>query len=579
VTFSVAVSLLVSLTLTPTLCARFLKPHSSFGPLARRIESYHEAVERTYGRVLGFSLAHRWVIVLAGAVTIAGGVMVARMVPMELSGKTDRSEFLASAEIPFGSGIEETKRVANHIALEIRGLEHVTNTFVTIGADQQARVNKMNFYITLTPKQERADSFLKVMQKTREVMQGIPELRKFSLSEVPWISGANVDDFDIDYVVRGTNLAELEKFSSKVMAEMRKSGMYVDVQSSYETGKPEIQIGIDRQRSADQGVSVRTLASTVRALVGGIDVATYEEDGLRYDVRMRLEESQRDDLAKLEQIQVRAAGGVLVDLPNVADLKVNTSPAQINRKDRMRAIDIYGSSAPGFPLSATTDKVDQIIKEVGLPEGYFGSHEGKSRRMRDSSEAIKFAFSIAIVALYMVLGSQFNSFTQPFVIMLTAPLSFLGAFVALYISGEAITMFAQIGLIGLMGVVMKNGILLVDQANQFREEGASSRDAIHRAGPLRLRPVLMTAFAMIFGMVPLAVSTSQGSEFRVGLGILLMGGMTSSTLLTFVVVPVAYTLLDDAKRYMNIALVFLRLRKPDKPADTDASASQPLAAE
>lgn len=580
VTFAIAVSLLVSLTLTPTLCARFLKPHSAFGPLARRLEAVHEDTEHLYARALGFALGHRWMIVLAGIVTIFCGVMIARLVPNELGGKSDRSEFLASAEVPFGSGIEETKRVANHISAEIRGLKHVTDSFVTIGADQQARVNKMNFYIALTPKQSRDESFLIVMERTRELMRKIPELRKFSISEVPWISGASAEDFDIDYVVRGNNLEELEKFSREVMARMQKTGMYVDVQSSFETGKPEIQVGVDRQRSADQGVSVRTLASTVRALVGGVDVATYEEDGLRYDVRIRLEEEQRNDLAKLEQIQVRAAGGGLVDLPNVADIKVNVSPAQINRKDRVRAIDIYASSAFGYPLSVTTEGVDKIIEEVGMPEGFSGSHEGKSRRMRDSSEAIQFAFSIAVVALYMVLASQFNSFTQPFVIMLTAPLSFLGAFVALYLSGQPITMFAQIGLIGLMGVVMKNGILVVDQANQLREtEGIGAREAIHRAGPMRLRPVLMTAFAMIIGMAPMAFSNSQGSEFRSSLGFLLMGGMISSTLLTFVVVPVAYTMLDDAKRYSNMALVWLRLRKPDAPADTVAPVREPLAAE
>ncbi len=575
VTFSIIVSLLVSLTLTPTLCARFLKPHSSFGPLARRFEAGHEAVERTYGRVLKFSLEHRFLVVLLAAASIFGGMMVARLVPMEFGGRTDRSEFLASIEVPFGSGIEETKRIANGLAADIRAIEHVTNTFFTIGADQQARVNKASFYITLTPKQQREESFLIIMQKAREVMQNTPELRKYSLSEVPWISGAGGEDFDIDYVVRGNNLQELEKFSNEVMQRMRKSGLFVDVQSSFETGKPEIQVQLDRQRTADQGVSVRTLASMVRALVGGIDVATYEENGLRYDVRVRLEEGQRNDLAKLEQIQVRAAGGRLVDLPNVAKIKVNAGPAQINRKDRMRAIDIYGTGANGVPLSVSTDKVDEIVRQVGLPEGYAGSHEGKSRRMRDSSAAVGFAFMVAIIALYMVLASQFNSFTQPIVIMLTAPLSFLGAYVALYITGQAITMFAQIGLIGLMGVVMKNGILLVDQANSFiEEEGASPRDAIQRAGPLRMRPVLMTAFAMIFGMVPLAVSDSQGSEFRTGLGILLMGGMISSTLLTFVVVPVAYTLLADAKRYVNVGLVLLRLRKPDEDTNIAAAAGK-----
>ena len=579
VTFAIAVSLLVSLTLTPTFCARFLKPHSSMGPVARRVEAVHESFGRLYGRVLEFSLSHRWIVVLAAAMAIAGGVMIARLVPNDLGGKSDRSEFLGSAEVPFGSGIEETKRVASRISAQLRGLRHVTNVFVTVGADQQARVNKMNFYVALTPKQERDESFLIIMERARKLLQGVPELRKFSLTEVPWISGG-AEDYDIDYVIRGTNLGDMEKFANEVMTQMRKTGYFVDVQSSLEIGKPEIQVNVDRQRSADQGVSVRNLASTVRALVGGIDVATYEENGKRYDVRLRLEENQRNDLAKLEQIQIRAANNQLVDLPNVAALKVSASPAQINRKDRMRAIDIYGTSAYGVALSASTQKVDEIIHDVGLPEGYTGSHEGKSKRMQDSSAAVKFAFMVAIVALYMVLGSQFNSFTQPLVIMLTAPLSFLGAFVGLYLSGLAITMFAQIGLIGLMGVVMKNGILLVDQANQLREtEGVSAREAIQRAGPIRLRPVLMTAFAMIFGMMPLALSANQGSEFRNALGYLLMGGMFSSTLLTFVVVPVAYTMLEDIKRYLNMALIFLHLRKRPAPFGLISRLSNPPAAE
>ncbi len=442
-------------------------------------------------------------------------------------------------------------------------------------------MNKASFYVTMTNKQDREASFLDIMRKTREVFQRAPELRKFSLMDVPWISGPGGDDFDIVYVVRGDNLVEIEKFTDVVMQKMRKSGKFVDVQSSFETGKPEIQIEVDRQRTADQGVSVRAVASTVRAMIGGVDVASYEEGGLRYDVRLRLEENKRNDLAKLEQIQIRAANGGLVDLPNVAEIKVASGPAQINRKDRMRAIDIYASSATGVALSESTARVDEIIAETGMPEGYLGSHEGKSKRMADSNKAVGFAFMVALVALYMVLASQFNSFTQPLVIMLTAPLSFLGAFVALYITGQSLTLFAQIGLIGLMGVVMKNGILLVDQANKFVEEGASPREAIQRAGPLRMRPVLMTALAMIFGMIPLAISDSQGAEFRNGLGILLMGGMISSTALTFVVVPVAYTMLADAKRYINIVLVWLRLRKPEASADgsMDRHIGKPAAAE
>ena len=582
IVFSVLVSLLISLTLTPTLCARFLRPQSELGRIGRIFDNGYQKLETAYGKLLRGALRFRLVVIAFAVLTIGIGVFIASNVPSDFSGKTDRSEFLAEMELPFGVGVEETKRVGSRVAAELRKIEHVTNSFITIGSDQQSKVNVIQFYLTLTPKQERETNFLDIMQAARETMaRAAPEAKSFAVMEVPWISGPGFGNLDIDFLIRGSDLAELERISEEVMQKMDAEGIFVDIQSSFETGRPEVQIEIDRQRTADQGVSVRGLASTIRTLVGGLDVATYEEDGLRYDVRLRLEENQRNDLSKLEQIQVRGNRGELIDLANVADINVNSGPAQINRRDRLRAIDVYASAANGVPLSVATEAVERIAAEVGLPEGYIGTHEGKSKRMQESTSAIKFAFVMALIALYMILGSQFNSFTQPSVIMLTAPLSFIGAFVALFIAGQTMTMFAQIGLIALMGIVMKNGILLVDQANRFRDEGASAREAMLRAGPIRLRPVLMTALSTIFGMIPVALSDSQGSEFRKALGVLILGGLSSSTILTLVVVPVGYTLLADAQNGVNRLLIFLRLRKPAQRAegDVDRRISSPTAAE
>jgi HAE1 family hydrophobic/amphiphilic exporter-1 len=236
----------------------------------------------------------------------------------------------------------------------------------------------------------------------------------------------------------------------------------------------------------------------------------------------------------------------MVDLASMASFRIEESPAQVDRRNRARTITVLANTPPGVALGTATDQMQKIVSRIGMPPGYQGTFIGQAERMKEAADAIAFAFLLAIVALYMILASQFNSFSQPAIIMITAPLSFVGAFAALWLSGMTLTMFAQIGMIALMGLVMKNGILLVDYANTAREQrGLSAYDAIFEAGPRRMRPVLMTQLATVFGMIPVAISTSQGAEFRNGMGVLIIGGILSSTLLTLFIVPVAYTLMAD----------------------------------
>ena len=255
------------------------------------------------------------------------------------------------------------------------------------------------------------------------------------------------------------------------------------------------------------------------------------------------------ELHEIERIQVRSVSGRLVDLISVGELKISRAPARIDRRDRARNVKVFANTGSGVALGTAVDRLDEIVSQVGLPIGYQGKHEGTAKRMQETAAAVVFAFMLALLALYMILASQFNSFVQPAVIMLSAPLSFVGAFAALSFSGMALSIWAQIGLIALMGLVMKNGILLVDYANQLCAEGADACSAMLRAGPVRLRPVLMTAFSTIFGMIPVAIANSDAAEFRNPMGVLVIGGLTSSTLLTLLVVPVAYTLLAD----LNVA--------------------------
>ncbi len=550
IVFSVLVSLLVSLTLTPALCAKFLsKLH--LGPFAQRIESFHHGLETAYKRVLHWSLEHRWLVLGIGFATIVVGVMLARGIPFDFQAKTDRAEFLATIDLPYGTGIADTKAVAARVSKTLREMDHIKTVFATVGGGAQPRINRIDLYVGLTSKRERsfAENQFVVMQRARELIaKAVPEAKHIEATEVPWIGGNSSFNTAIVYSLQGTSLDVLRAKADAIIARMRAdTATFTDARSSYEAGKPEVQIHVDRGRAADLGVAIRPLATTVRALVGGVDAGTYEELGNRYDVRVRLEEAQRNDPTKLDQIQVRSTNGGLVDLASLAEFKIEEGPAQVDRRNRARTITVLANNPPGVALGTATDRLQKIVSEIGLPQGYSGTFIGQAERMKESAQAIGFAFLLALVALYMILASQFNSFSQPAIIMLTAPLSFVGAFAALSFTGMTMTMFAQIGMIALMGLVMKNGILLVDYANTAREtRNVTAREAMEEAGPRRMRPVLMTQLATVFGMIPVAISVSQGAEFRNGMGVLMIGGILSSTLLTLFIVPVAYTLMADA---------------------------------
>lgn len=551
ITFSVLVSLLVSLTLTPMLSSRLLKAHDNdpedMNRVARFFARSYDKIDAGYGRLLSVALKWRWSVMAMAVGAIFVGVMVARTIPSAFDARTDRSEFLTNIELPYGVGIAETRQVAERVANAISKVEHVTTVFFTVGDGAKQNANEAAFYVGLTPKKDRSVSFLTIMEEARVAMQNsAPEAKNMSLSDVPWISGGSFGSYLINYAIKGPDLGVLEEKSNEVVARMRANPMFADAKTSYDSGKPELQVHINRARAADLGIPVRALAESVRTMVGGVKAGSFEEYGQRYDVRVRLAEDQRDNIAKLSLIQVRGPSGQLIDITNVASFDVANGPAQIERQNRSRRIQILSNMAPGVSLGPATQQVEAYLKELHLPANYSWSAEGQAKSMKETGQAIGFAFLLALTALYMILGSQFNSFAQPAIIMLSAPLSFVGAFISLKLSGLEMTMFAQIGLLALMGLVMKNGILLVDYTNQLRAKGLPLKEALLKAGPVRLRPVLMTQIATICGMIPVAISTSQGAEIRNAMAFVAIGGLISSTALTLVVVPVAYLLLESA---------------------------------
>ena len=545
IVFSVSVSLLVALTLTPMFSSRFLKVAKGHSIVLRPFEAFHHGLESLYRFAVRWAVRLRFIVMILAFGSLWLGITYAREIPMGFTAKADRSEFQGSVDLPLGSGIGKAKEAAERIYKALRPLDHMKDIFITAGSGSQGKVNKLDLYVKITPKQERDINQFEIMDTARTaIAKAIPEATKMTIAEVPMISGGGLSTGDIEFVVRGDDLVAMQTYIESLILKMQESGKFVDVSSSFEGGKPELQILFDRWRAGDLGISARSMANTARVAVGGIDVGTFKDKGKRYDIRLRLEESQRQTPNQLKLIQLRAADGRLIDLASIADLAFSSGPAQIDRLNRARKISVFANARPGVALGTANQQLRELIAAHPLPSGMTSNFEGKIKQMKEVSTSISAAFVLAMIALYIVLASQFNSFTQPIVVMLTAPLSFSGAFAAMYYGGFVMSMFAQIGLLALMGIVMKNGILLVDRANQLQEEeGMDAHQAIINAGPERLRPVLMTAFAAVFGMVPVLISVSDGAEWRNVMGAIIIGGLLSSTFLTLLVVPAAYSIL------------------------------------
>lgn len=556
IVFSVSISLLVALTLTPMLSSKFLKREGKRNFLLHPIEIFHKNLSCWYSKGLNVSIRWRYLVLLIALCSIVIGGWFAGQIPSGFTSKADRSEFEGTIELPLGYGMKEAKNATLAIYKALENDPFITETFVTAGAGVQEKITQLGLYVRLVAKQDREDGQFRIMDKARKAIQNaIPEITRMTIVEVPWVAGAGMSTADIELSVGSNDLDALKAYTDEITTQMEESDKFVDVRTTLEAGRPEYELKFDRIRAGDMGVSALSVSNSARIAIGGVDVGTFESFGKRYDVRARLEENQRQEIEHFDIIQVRASNGALINLGSVTNSTLTTGLSQIDRQNRTRKVSILANTPPGYALGESTVALENIISLNPIPNNFVSSFEGMARRMKESGTAIIFAFGLALLALYMVLASQFNSFVQPLITMITAPLSFSGAFAMLYFSGQEMSLFTQIGLVGLMGIVMKNGILLLDRTNQLCEIGAPLKDAVLQSGPERLRPVLMTAMAAVFGMIPIAISTSDGAEWRNALGYLIIGGLTSSTLLTLFVVPAATMVPND------IANIFSRVKK------------------
>jgi HAE1 family hydrophobic/amphiphilic exporter-1 len=541
VAFAVAMSMLVSFTLTPMMSSKLLSAHKSEGWLAHVVDRSMTAMEHVYGRTIRFALAHRAIVLLGAFAALIGSGFLIRKVPFEFMPSEDRSLFQVSVEMPTGTSLEATNRFVSTIAEDLKknapGVDH---TLMTIGGGKQGQINKGDIQVNLVPVDHRKVSQGDLMMWLRKRYANMAPA-KIVVSEIGFAGGG--DSRPIQLLIRGDDLEELAKVSEKAVAELKKVPGFVDVDTSYRGGKPEVAIHVDRDRAAALNVPVASVAQAIRLFMAGDPVSELKIGTDAYDIIVQLPKNERNRIETLGSLKVRSTTGELVDLSNIVKVERETGPNRVERLDRQRQVTVLANHDSRLALGDAKRIANDVAKNL-VPKTLNYRFEGMGRIMEESFGYMVEALFLAVVLVYMILAAQFNSFIQPITIMISLPLSVIGAFGALYISGSRLSIFAMIGIIMLMGLVTKNAILLVDFANQARERGESIVESLVEAGILRLRPILMTTVAMVFGMLPVALALGEGGEARAPMAICVIGGLITSTLLTLVVVPVVYTLFE-----------------------------------
>ncbi|HLA79483.1 MAG TPA: efflux RND transporter permease subunit [Vicinamibacteria bacterium] len=552
---AVLVSLFVSFTLDPMLSSRWVDPdiemdrHTHWlGKLLQRFNRWFDDLHLRYERLLGWALGHRKTVLAAATLAFLSSFPILGLLGGDFMPDFNRGEYQVMFKATPGATLRETGERAREMVRRLKSLPDVEYTYTTIGeaGSQYRPVTEGSTFVKLR-ESSRGQSFSEVLRQARKVIEEVPGLTYGLVEAGPF------GQKPIQISVRGPEVDELDRISRELTDAMRGIRGLADIDTSLEKSKPELRVTVDRNRLSDLGLNAAPIATTLRAAVSG-EVATTIEDaeGDSHDVRVRLRADQRsfaDDLLQLTVPSDRddpRGDKTLVPLREVAAAAAGTGPSTIRRKDLQREVRI-SANPDGRSLEEIARDIEVAGTRIKLPPGYDIVHGGDAEELKDMFANMFQALTLAIVFIYLILASQFGSFTHPLSIMLSLPLSLVGVAVALFATGDSLNIMSMIGLIMLMGLVTKNAILLVDFTNQARASGLDRNRALIRAGTTRLRPIVMTTLAMIFGMLPLAFAIGAGAEMRAPMARAVIGGLITSTLLTLVVVPVVYTYLDGLR--------------------------------
>src|SRR5438309_8823513 len=572
--FAIAVSLIVSFTLTPMLAARLIKrkshpaedPHRSQPGEKREFsraefkDKYEQAgskqgrfyrpIDRTYTRMLKWSMAHRWAIVLLSVIVILSTIPLFMLVGKNFLPVDDQSQFEINVRTPEGSTLSATSALSERIAADVRKLPGVTDTLVTIGSGQQQVVNLANIYIKLSPIEERSVNQQELMLRARSEIVGrylkeFPDQLRTSVNPVAAISGGGFRNSDIQFVIGGPDLDKLTKYSDALLTKLKTIPDVVDADSTLISGKPELRVVIDRARAADLGVRIGDVAQSLNTLVAGQKVSTFNAGTDEYNVRVRAVGQFRANAEGLKRMLVASQKLGWVSLENLVRVEEGTGPSSIDRYNRQRQVMLTANTKPGGSQAAVIAKLNEFAKAENMDSSYRTFLAGRSKELGRTATYFLPAIVWSFVFMYMILAAQFESFIHPITILLTLPLAIPFGIVSLLVTNQTVNIFSGLGLLLLFGVVKKNAILQIDHTNGLRKQGMERYDAIIQANRDRLRPILMTTIALVAGVTPLTLSSGPGAGTNRSIGVLGACGHSLCLLLTLLAVPVFYSLFDD----------------------------------
>jgi HAE1 family hydrophobic/amphiphilic exporter-1 len=570
---AVLVSLLVSFTLTPMMSARLLRNQEAASgdhQPARSRRGFYAWIDRHYERMLHWSMAHRFSVMIVAALVVFSSIPLYPLVQQEyIPSNVDEAEFDVNVTAPQGTSLASMDEIMRAVENEIRALTWVRVLLCDAGGGFISGVSTGGCYVRIAPHGERVFSFGRLWRETlngqpwvafrntsqRDVMQEIrARLGKFtdlrtSVRNLPSfnIGGGN---WDIDFVLRGPDLQALAAYGEELRIRSQKLGI-IDADTTLKLDRPELRVVIDRKRAADLNVDTEHIASALRLMVGGDEEVSRFHDPTvneEYDVQLRLSPEDREDTATISRLYVPRVGAGLVRLDNLVQVEAAQSASRIDRLDRQRQVSLRAQIAPGFALADRLEALDQAVDEMNLPIGYTTSVSGRGRELQRTYYEFIWAFLLSIIFMYMILASQYDSTIHPLTILLSLPLSIPFALLSLWLTGNSLNLYSALGVLVLFGVVKKNAILQIDHMNRLRAQGMERMEAILRANRDRLRPILMTTLALVAAMLPLALGSGPGAEERRAVAVVVIGGQSLCLLLTLLVTPVAYSVFEDGAR-------------------------------
>ncbi|CAF0693453.1 efflux RND transporter permease subunit [Candidatus Methylacidithermus pantelleriae] len=547
---AVAFSLLEAVTLTPMRCSQLLEPPNRARGLPKMTAAVFGYLARIYRKTLESCLRHPGWVLAGSALAFAVSLAFLRTLPREFLPPQDTGYFLLRVQAPIGSSLEFTTRKLIQCEELLRKHPEVASFFGQVGGPTfrtgapagnlvDSEVNVGTIYVSLVPRERRRKSQAQLMRELREELQKIPSLRITvqDLSSRAFTTGRG---FPVELSIRGSNYEQLQKIAHRVMEKLAATHLFEDLDTDFRTGMPEVRVFPDRVAAAAYGVPITTIANTVAAAIGGVTQSQFTNGERRYDIRIRLDAGERvrpEDILKLD---VRTITNEVIPIRSVVKLETVPTHQTLVRRQRQRAITLFANVAPNVSQAEALQVAERVARKE-LPSGFQLYLTGGAQSFREAFSSLSFAMWLGVVISYMVLASQFNSLIYPLVILLALPFSLTGALLALYLTRQSLNLYSMIGMVLLMGIAKKNSILLVDFANRRREEGGlSPKEALLEAGPIRLRPILMTSFATLAAAIPPALALGPGTESRVPMAVTILGGVLVSTLFTLLVVPCAY---------------------------------------